>query len=255
MTEGKNWNPNIVGFMCNWCSYAGADLAGTSRIQYPPYLRIIRVMCSGRVDPIWVVEAFLKGADGVMVMGCHPGDCHYISGNYQAEKKILATISIVKMAGISEKRLFLDWVSAAEGMRFATLVTKFTKTIKELGPLNLSQEIKERLECALATVKDDKVRWLIGREWKMEQEGNTYGESVTKGQFQGYLSQIIKDTYNKNIIRYRIKKQPKTVTMLSSETGIEGVELLSQLVDLVRIGKVEIVEIKNKQPYYRWIGD
>ena len=128
------FEPKIVGFLCNWCSYAGADLAGVSRIQYPPSLRIVRVMCSGRIDPVFILEAFKSGADGVLVAGCHPGDCHYLSGNYKAERRVLILKSLLEQLGLEPERLRLEWVSAAEGDRFATVVKVMTEEIKNLGP-------------------------------------------------------------------------------------------------------------------------
>ena len=130
------FNPEILVFCCNWCSYAGADLAGVSRFQYPPHMRIVRVMCSGRVDPSFILKAFKDGADGVLISGCHIGDCHYISGNEYAQERFEKLRSIIiKQLGIDEKRLRLEWVSASEGKRFAELITEFTNEVKELGPL------------------------------------------------------------------------------------------------------------------------
>ena len=128
------FEPKIIGFCCNWCSYAGADLAGVSRFQYPPPIRIIRVMCSGRVDPTFILKALEMGADGVLIAGCHPGDCHYISGNYKAERRILLLKKVLEQLGIEKERIRLEWVSASEGARFAEVVTDFTQTIKNLGP-------------------------------------------------------------------------------------------------------------------------
>jgi len=130
------FEPRIVGFLCNWCSYAGANLAGTSRIQYAPNIRIIRVPCSGRVDPLFVVKAFQSGADGVMVLGCHPGDCHYRDGNYHARRRFALMHRFLNFLGIDERRLKIDWVSAAEGKRFAQVVSEFTRQLAELGPLS-----------------------------------------------------------------------------------------------------------------------
>lgn len=130
----KNFEPRIIAFLCNWCSYAGADLAGVSRIQYPENIRIIRVMCSGRVDPRLVLEAFRRGADGVMCLGCHPGDCHYISGNYLAKSKLKYLKESLEKIGFQPERFRLDWVSATEGKRFATLVEEMVQTVKKLGP-------------------------------------------------------------------------------------------------------------------------
>jgi coenzyme F420-reducing hydrogenase delta subunit len=130
----SDYEPKILGFLCNWCSYAGADLAGTSRIHYPPNIRIIRVPCSGRVDPLLVVKAFERGADGVLVSGCHPGDCHYVQGNYYARRRFAVLRDLLDFIGIEGDRLRLEWVSAAEGQRFAQIVSDFTKRLKELGP-------------------------------------------------------------------------------------------------------------------------
>jgi len=132
-----NFEPKIVGFLCNWCSYAGADLAGTSRLKYPPNVRVIRVMCSGRVDPLFVLKAFASGADGVLICGCHPGDCHYLEGNYKALRRVPLLREMLKQLGIEEERLRLDWVSASEGDRFAHIVKEMTEKIKELGPLSI----------------------------------------------------------------------------------------------------------------------
>jgi F420-non-reducing hydrogenase iron-sulfur subunit len=135
MTENKQFEPKIIGFLCNWCSYAGADLAGVSRIQYPPNIRIIRVMCSGRIDPAFVLEAFKDGADGVLVAGCHlPSDCHYISGNFKALRRITLLKNVIKEFGIEPERLRLEWISASEGDKFASVVRDMTEQIRKMGP-------------------------------------------------------------------------------------------------------------------------
>jgi F420-non-reducing hydrogenase iron-sulfur subunit len=128
------WNPRIVVFACNWCSYAGADTAGVARIPQEPHFRIIRVMCSGRVHPGFVLRAFEKGADGVLVSGCHPGDCHYVAGNEHAVKQFEKSKNVVKLLGIGEGRLRLEWISGAEGPRFAQIINEFTDQIRRLGP-------------------------------------------------------------------------------------------------------------------------
>ena len=128
------FEPKIVGFLCNWCSYAGADLAGTSRIQYPPNMRIIRVMCSGAVDPMYILRALLDGADGVFIGGCHPGDCHYIDGNYKARRRIVVLRNILETLGLEQERVWIRWISASEGQRFADTVKEMTMAIQKLGP-------------------------------------------------------------------------------------------------------------------------
>jgi len=127
--------PVILAFCCNWCSYAGADLAGTSRIQYPPNVRIVRVMCTGRVDASLVLKAFKHGADGVLIAGCHPGDCHYIAGNMKALRRFLLLRKLLPELGIEPERLRLEWVSASEGQKFADVVKEFSEELRKLGPL------------------------------------------------------------------------------------------------------------------------
>jgi len=130
----EEFEPKIVGFLCNWCSYAGADLAGTSRIQYPPNVRIIKVMCSGSVDSVYIMRALLAGADGVFIGGCHPGDCHYLDGNYKARRRSVLLKSILETIGLEKERIWIRWVSASEGQKFADTMKEMTEEIKKLGP-------------------------------------------------------------------------------------------------------------------------
>ena len=128
------WQPKILAFLCNWCSYAGADLAGVSRIQYPPNIRVLRVPCSGRVNPLYILKALHQGMDGVLVSGCHPGDCHYLTGNYFARRKFHFLKELLDFVGIEEGRVQFSWVSAAEGARFAELIAELTERVRTLGP-------------------------------------------------------------------------------------------------------------------------
>jgi coenzyme F420-reducing hydrogenase delta subunit len=133
MPIGYEWEPLIVAFCCNWCSYAGADLAGTSRLNYPANIKIIRVPCSCRVNPLFVLRAFQRGADGVIVAGCHPGDCHYTSGNYHARRRMTLLFSMLDYLGVENGRTRVEWVSAAEGNKFAAVMSRFAETIHALG--------------------------------------------------------------------------------------------------------------------------
>jgi len=132
--DNKEWEPKIIAFLCNWCSYAGADLAGVSRIQYPSNIRIVRVPCSGRVNPFFIIKSLLRGWDGVVVSGCHPGDCHYVSGNLVARRRFAILQDLLNLFGIDPDRVTFMWSSASEGDRFATLIKKVTNNIKKLGP-------------------------------------------------------------------------------------------------------------------------
>lgn len=134
MAAPEGWKPKILGIVCNWCSYAGADLAGSARAQYPPDIRIVRLMCTGRLDPLFIMKAFMDGADGVLVSGCHFGDCHYLEGNYKSAKRMFLLKSVLKDLGIEDKRLRMTFVSASEGAKWAKVVEDVVKTINTLGP-------------------------------------------------------------------------------------------------------------------------
>lgn len=134
------YQPKVVGFLCNWCSYAGADMAGTSRICYPTNIRVIRVPCSGRIDPLLIVKSFQMGADGVLVAGCHPSDCHYTEGNYYARRRFALLRPFLDYLGIEKERFRVEWVSASEGKRFSQVVSSFTEEVLRLGPREIAPE-------------------------------------------------------------------------------------------------------------------
>ncbi|MCR4403706.1 MAG: hydrogenase iron-sulfur subunit [Candidatus Acetothermia bacterium] len=137
-----SFEPKIVAFFCNWCTYTAADLAGTSRMQYAPNARIIRVMCSGRVDPQFVLQAFREGADGVLIGGCHPGDCHYQEGNYKALRRYHLLAAMLEQLGIERERLRLEWIAASEGEKVKRVIDEMTEQLKKLGPLNWHRELE-----------------------------------------------------------------------------------------------------------------
>jgi coenzyme F420-reducing hydrogenase delta subunit len=153
--QQADWEPKIVAFVCNWCTYAGADLAGTSRMEYRPNVRVIKLPCTGRIDPLFIIKAFENGADGILVSGCHPGDCHYSTGNYHARRRWIAFKSLLEFCGIDEKRIQFSWVSASEALKWVDLINMTTDKVKELGPFvryqsldgkgNKSNERKENL--------------------------------------------------------------------------------------------------------------
>ncbi len=138
--EETEFEPKIIGFLCNWCSYTGADLAGVSRLQYPPNFIPIRVMCSGAVDAVYVVKARLEGADAVLVAGCHPGDCHYLSGNFKARRRVAILKKLLEDLGIEDRRVRLEWISASEGQKFADIVNEMVKETKKMGPSPFKKE-------------------------------------------------------------------------------------------------------------------
>jgi len=138
----KKFEPRIMAFVCNWCTYAGADLAGTSRMEYRPNVRIIKLPCTGRIDPLFIIKAFENGADGVLVSGCHPGDCHYSAGNYHAKRRWIAFRSLMEFTGIDMKRLQFSWISASEALKWVDLINNVTDDIKALGPFMDFKELK-----------------------------------------------------------------------------------------------------------------
>ncbi|MGC1120619.1 MAG: hydrogenase iron-sulfur subunit [Candidatus Methanofastidiosia archaeon] len=233
------FSPRIIGFMCNWCSYAGADLAGISRIKYAPNLRIIRVLCSGRVDPYVILTAFEKGADGVLVAGCHPGDCHYISGNYQAEKKMKATWKILSKAGIDQKRLGLEWISAAEGQRFADVVNAFTDMITKLGPLHADPQ---RIAAAKQETADFRIRWLVGKEKDLLEKGNVFGEPVEESTFETLLDDVVTTQYIRSSILTALKEQSMSAKELAETLEFPSHVVVENLIQLRRGQKVHMVE-------------
>lgn len=137
-----NNDPTIVAFLCNWCSYTGADLAGTSRMKYASNIRVIRIMCSGRIEPTFVLKAFTEGADGVLICGCHPGDCHYHEGNYKCLRRFQLLQKFVDQMGIDKNRFRLEWISASEGKEFAELASEFSESIKKMDKANIKEEME-----------------------------------------------------------------------------------------------------------------
>ncbi len=256
MNLQKNFEPDILGFLCNWCSYAGADLAGVSRFQYPPNVRIIRVMCSARVDPTIVLEAFIRGLDGVMVLGCHLGDCHYMTGNYYTEKRIKTTKKVLKNTGLSSERLLIDWVSAAEGERFATLVKDFTENIRKMGPLGNEtklepQKLRTRLLAAKEALAQERVKWLVGRERELVEDKNVFGEKVLQEEFDQLMLQTIEKEFANRRILLSLREDALSVKEISQRVEASPREVLRNLVFLERAGFVHFVGIEGNSPKYR----
>ena len=250
----EKFEPNIIGFLCNWCSYAGADLAGVSRIQYSPNIRIIRVMCSGRVDPVFVAEAFSKKIDGVLVLGCHPGDCHYISGNYEAEMKMKMLSKLLNYVGFSE-RFRLDWVSASEGNRFAQLVNEFNEHIINLGPSpiknkKLKKQLSEDFTIIKAVLADSRLRTLVSRERIITTEGNVYNEIISKEEFEEILDESLYSEFTRQKILLKIKNKGKSVPEISKEIQVEPNQVLNHIVTLRQRGLVDLDEISEEIPTF-----
>lgn len=250
------FEPKIIGFLCNWCSYAGADLAGVSRIQYPPNIRIIRVMCSGRVDPVIVLEMFASGADGVIVTGCHPGDCHYVAGNLYEERKIKMLKKLIALTGLELGRLRLEWVSAAEGQKFAQVVTEFTEQIRKLGPSPVSsekpnQQIFENLQAAKNAAAGFKLRILVGRELELTKKNNVYQEKLSQEEFDSMRDEIVEAEFIQHKIHLLTRTKPLPVKVLAEAVEMKPAAVLRQIVDMRRRNMIALDHIEGTTPFYK----
>ncbi|NVM44006.1 MAG: hydrogenase iron-sulfur subunit [Candidatus Lokiarchaeota archaeon] len=248
------FEPKILGFLCNWCSYAGADLAGVSRIQYPPNMRVIRVMCSGRVDPVFIFKALLTGIDGVFVLGCHPGDCHYLEGNYEAEKKFNMVQKFLKMVDF-DKRIRLDWVSASEGARFGKVVTEFIEAIREQGPsplsgANIDQGLFNNLKAMENAVSSDRVRALVGRQRKITEVENEYGERIPVDEFNAIFDEAIHDEFVRQRILLSLSNKVLSVKDLATELKLDPSEILENMLTLKSRGEIDYQRIDGNTPLY-----
>ena len=252
MTDFK---PKIIGFLCNWCSYAGADLAGVSRFQYAPNIRVIRVMCSGRVDPSIVLEMFIQGVDGVFIGGCHLGDCHYQKGNYYAEKRINMTTKLIEKTGLNPDRLRLEWVSASEGQMFAEIVTEFTNHIKELGPSPVSGDapdvkILESLFIARNVAEDFRLRVLIGKGIGLMDQGNVYNEKLDPERLNDLIDQAINEEFIRSKILFITKDEPLSVEQIAEQLKVPTDIVLEHIVTLKDRDLVQMERIEKFSPLY-----
>jgi coenzyme F420-reducing hydrogenase delta subunit/predicted CopG family antitoxin len=250
-----SFEPKILGFLCNWCSYAGADLAGVSRIQYPPNLRVIRVMCSGRVDPEFIFEGFLQGLDGIIVMGCHPGDCHYLEGNYEAERKYEMVSHLLGLINMDD-RVDLKWVSASEGKRFAEVITNFTNKITELGPSPLgdggNKSLLKKMKAAKKAVSDYRLRALVGRKRTLIEKGNVYDEKVLEEKFDEIFLNAINDEFTRQRIILSLEEAPKSVLDISKELKVNPEEILNHILILKGRSQVGMNKILDTTPIYEY---
>ena len=243
MVTGSEFKPRIIGFLCNWCCYAGADLAGVSRYQYPPSIRVIRLMCSGRVDPAFILRAFSNGTEGVFIGGCWPGECHYnTEGNYDALSMMHLCRKLLEHIGVNPERLRLEWVSASEGIRFAEIMTDFTKTLKELGPLGTGEGIdenglKRKLEAVNNLVPYIK---LVERErlrvpLRTEEAYNTF---FTSEEFNRLFNELIGDKLIKSQIILLLRGRPLSIGEIYEILGLSPSEVASHMNSLSRQGLV-----------------
>lgn len=256
MTDKDEFEPKIIGFLCNWCSYAGADLAGVSRIQYPTNIRVVRVMCSGRIDPAIPLDVLMMGADGVIVLGCHPGDCHYVEGNLYEERKINMLKKLITLTGLEPERLRLEWVSASEGQRFAKLVTEFTDQIRKLGPSPLSgkqpnQKILENMQAAKDAASDFRLRVLVGRERELTEKVNVYDERVPQEEFDSLLEEAVEDEFIRHKIYLLTKNAALSVKALAKAVEKKPADVLKEIVAMRRRNMIGLDHVQGTTPFYK----
>ena len=253
--EQSTFKPKIIGFLCNWCSYAGADLAGVSRFQYPPNIRVIRVMCSGRLDPAIVLEMLIQGADGVFIGGCHLGDCHYIRGNYYAEKRYQMTKKLLAKTGLNPERLQLKWISASEGQLFADTMREITELITSLGPSpvagdNPDLEILEQLLIIRNAAEDYRLRVIIGKGISLVDDYNVYREKLDPERFNVLLDQAIEEEYIRSGILYMTKEKPVSVIEIAKKIKVSPEVVLQHVVTLKDRDLIKIDHIDGDTLYY-----
>ena len=255
---GTPWEPRIVAFCCNWCSYAGADLAGVSRVQIPTNFRIIRIMCSGRIDPALCTRLLAEGMDGIMVLGCHPGDCHYLDGNYFAEIKMYWAKELLKRTRFGDERLMLDWVSASEGQRFASIVSGFIDRIRGLGPNPVSdpdnRSMREELEAATLTLNDFRLRALMGKVRTIRDEGNVYGEAVKRADLDAIVGDAMDSEYVRNAILVVSTDRDWSVPQLAKRLHRSPQQVMRHVVRLRQRNQLALTRIEGDDPFYKRMG-
>lgn len=250
----EEFEPRIIAFLCNWCSYAGADLAGVSRYQYPTGVRVIRVMCSGRIDPFLVFRAFRRGADGVLVAGCHIGDCHYISGNLQTQERVKLILGILEKNKIPPQRFKLAWVSASEGKIFSQIITEFNEELRKLGPI--SQEAidglrtMKKMAASERVFLDFPVRYLIGKGAVLAQSVNVYGERVEPDKLKNMAGDFVRMQSLKHLILEVITNNPTSLIRLSKTLETSPKDIFECLVQLKTEGQVDIVGFEEDYPVF-----
>jgi NADH-quinone oxidoreductase subunit E len=253
------FDPKIVGYLCNWCCYAGADLAGVSRIQYPHNIRIIRVMCSSRIEPSIILEMFIQGIDGVFIGGCHPGDCHYIEGNFHTVYRIEMTKKLLQKVGLNPNRLRLEWVSASESLRFADIMKEMTENITELGPSPISGKspdlkILEQLLIARDAANDFRLRLLCGKAYNIIEKGNVYNNKIEDERFHGIMDEIIEEEMLRQRILRSLMKKSRSVKDIAQDIETPSKEVLEHLVVLRDRGLVGLEKIEGSSPIYNYVS-
>ncbi len=256
--RGATWNPRIVAFCCNWCSYAGADLAGVSRYSVPTSFRIIRIMCSGRMDPAQCTALLEEGMDGVMVLGCPPGDCHYLEGNYQAEIKMSWAKALLRSTQFGDDRLLFDSVAASESQRFVSVITEFIDRIRRLGPNTIkepeNQEVREELEAVTRTLQDFRLRALVGKVRTIRRDGNVFGRVIKRSDLDDLVADAMESEYLRNAILVISSERDWSVPQLADRLSRPTRQIMRHIIRLRQRNLLELTRIEGDDPFYKAIG-
>jgi len=253
----EDFEPKILGFLCNWCSYAGADLAGVSRIQYPANTKIIRVMCSTRVDPVLVVEGLMAGIDGVLITGCHLGDCHYQTGNYQTQRRFDALLEALSHTSMGNGRIRLEWVSASEGARFSEVITQFTEQIRQLGPNPANSSNGSGKDCMteLLAIKrlfeTHSTRTLIGKKGEVIEEGNVYGEKLDLEEYNDLISKNVENEYIRSYIIVHSKSKSRTIKEYADKLRLPTRRIVPEISFLMRKNMLALESMDGTTPKFQ----
>lgn len=243
------FEPRILAFLCNWCSYAGADLAGVSRYQYPATIRVLRTMCSGRVDPLFVLEGLRSGFDAVFVYGCHIGDCHYIEGNFHTANRLEMLKSLLELSGIGGKRAILRWVSAAEGQQFARSVSELSDVVRGLGPLD-KEALSLPLSALAETLASPRLRWLLEMERQLTDLRNVYDEKIDKQRYAQLLKSAVVEEYQKSLILKSLRQGPQSVREIAAESGLAIPTISTRLAEVQKAGRAELHSYEGCTPRF-----
>jgi F420-non-reducing hydrogenase iron-sulfur subunit len=253
--KGDEWEPKIIGFLCNWCSYAGADLCGVSRYQYPTNVRPVRVMCSTRISPHLVLDIFRAGADGILLGGCHLNDCHYISGNFYTEKRVRLMKKLLEDSGVEPQRLRLEWVSASEGEKFSKVVTEFTEQVRKLGASKVRKDdvLASKVAAADDASETFRLRALVGKELNLEKQGNVYGNKLEQTELEKLIDIATKEEFERALILELSKKKPRSVKELGQIMNVPTNMVLRHIVALRQKNLLAMEHPEGFTPTYKTI--
>lgn len=250
------FRPRIIGFICNWSLPKGVDFTSPSWTFAYPKIHIVRVMCVGRIDPAIVLETFVKGADGILVIGCHPPDCHYIGGNLQAERTIKMLKKLISLTGLGPERLRVEWAYPSEIERFAKVINDFKNQVTTLGPSLLARKRRDanmllNMKAAKSVTEDFRLRVVVGRERELTEYENVYGEELSQEEFDALLGEIIETEFIRHKICLQTREKPMSVKEISATVNMKPAIVLRHIVNMRRKGMIALDHVEKTTPFYK----